>query len=124
MRILILDDDENRHNEFARRYEGHDLVHAYTAKDAQTALKAGGFDLATLDHDLGDYHEETGPDDSVIMREMTGYDVVGFLVREVPRDRWPAEMIVHSWNAPRARMMTEILRDHGVRVTYKPFIVG
>lgn len=124
MRILILDDDQTRHDALARRYAEHEVVHVYNVKDAQAALAAGGFDLASFDHDLADYQVETLIGGATVSRELTGYDVVTYLVTEVPRDLWPPAIIVHSWNAPRARVMTDVLREHGVAATYKPFVGG
>lgn len=124
MRILILDDDQTRHDTFARRYAGHDLTHVYTVAEAQAALIAGGFDLASFDHDLADFQMERQIDGSVQEREKTGYDVVMFLVHEVPSSRWPLEVIVHSWNAPRARQMVETMRDRGLAASYRPFVTN
>ena len=121
MRILILDDDQMRHDAFARRYAGHELTHVYAVAEAQAALIAGGFDMASFDHDLADFQLEKQPDGSVQEREKTGYDVVMFMVSTLPEDRWPAEIIVHSWNAPRAHQMVEVLRDRGAAASYRPF---
>lgn len=124
MRILILDDDQTRHDAFARRYDGHELKHVYTVAEARAELLQGGYDLASFDHDLADYQMEEQLDGSVREREKTGYDVVMFLVHEVPPARWPTEIIVHSWNAPRARQMVEVLKDRGVAAIYRPFVGG
>jgi hypothetical protein len=124
MRILILDDDQTRHDAFAQKYAGHELTHVYNFAEATAALSANEpYDLASFDHDLADFQPETKPDGSAGMREYTGYDVVMFLVSNLPEDRWPAKAIIHSWNAPRARQMAEVLRDRGISVMYKPFIV-
>lgn len=121
MKILILDDDHDRHTIFAKQYAGHELTHVFNVAGAQAALSAEKFDLVSLDHDLGEVIAETQPDGNVVLAERTGYDVVLYLVSEVPRDRWPGEAIVHSWNAPKGKKMVATLKQHGQAARYCPF---
>lgn len=120
MKIFILDDLKERHDAFVLRYPGHRHRHAYTVAEAEVLLLEGGFDLAFLDHDLGDWYKLL-TDSGEITVERTGLDVVRYLLEKVPRARWPKQVVVHTWNAPRGQLMTALLREQGVDVSYVPF---
>jgi hypothetical protein len=113
MRILVLDDDtEERHPNFARRFKGHVVVHVCTCAEACAALeKNPRFDLAQLDHDLCDFVEDP---DSGLTFERTGTDVAEFIVLTLPKELRPKKIIVHSWNPGGAQRMLEMFRDVGI----------
>ncbi len=72
MKILILDDDQNRLNLFKQKLIGHDVICVETAKDAIIELKKNKFNIISLDHDLGGkVMVESG--------EGTGWEVAKFL---------------------------------------------
>src|SRR5689334_19670090 len=52
MKILFLDDMEERHRLFKIRNIGRDVTHVYNAKEAIEALNSTKFDVVSLDHDL------------------------------------------------------------------------
>lgn len=110
MRILILDDEAIRHELLDARWrENNELVHVWSVDDAVAALVAGEpFDLALLDHDLG----YMVPD---------GTDFARRLTTEVPEDRRPARVVVHSWNPDGARRMVRMCKEVGMRAYYEPF---
>jgi hypothetical protein len=56
VKVLFLDDMHIRHDTAKRWFEGHELVHVYTAPDAIAKLKETKFDLVCLDHDLAEEH--------------------------------------------------------------------
>jgi CheY-like chemotaxis protein len=117
-RILVLDDlDDIRHPVFRRRLSEHQLTCVTTAVAAMAALDVETFDVLHLDHDLGEwYKDETGQP-----RERTGMTVVDHLLQQVPKERWPSKVIVHSWNTNRSRRMVEALNAAGIHAVYQPF---
>lgn len=121
MRILILDDDPNRHIGLAQQYIGCDIVHCKKYVDAQREALIGGFDLYHLDHDLGLLEGDNYVDDGFRLRELTGAEFCTFLVKEVPREKWPTKVIIHSWNPAGARNMQMTLKEAGIRHTYEPY---
>lgn len=109
MRLLVLDDDPIRHDAFRNRHEKRFEVHSvYDADGAIEALKRFHFDVATLDHDLG-----TGYPD--------GSQFVDMMLTQVPPERWPQSVMVHSHNPVGALRMTERLRDAGIPSRRAPF---
>lgn len=121
MKIFILDDMEERHQAFIKRYPGHWFVRAYTADEAVRKLEEGPFDLAFFDHDLGDYHRVQHEDGSESLVERTGLDVVEHLLERIPQEKRPREVVVHSWNGTRGQLMTALLKKNGVSAVYQPF---
>ena len=97
MRILFLDDDPRRHEEFARIADGHSIVHVWRVDEAKAYLDRMRFDLCCLDNDLAT--EAFG-------RE--GYEVAEYIAA-APRSRRPARVLIHSWNETRARDMYTVL---------------
>ena len=101
MRILVLDDDRSRLSEFKRKLIGHVGYCVETAEEAIEKLSEGDlFEIVYLDHDLGGkINQPSGPG--------TGYKVAEWLSKHP--DRKPAKIIIHSFNAPGATKMLEIL---------------
>jgi len=111
--VLILDDDDIRHEFMTRRYPDSTWVrtHARTPEEAIEALEKTVFDEVTLDHDLGMAYDP-------YPREMTGMQVVNHIVQMDPEKR-PREVLVHSANIIRAPEMVRRLRDAGIRRSYQ-----
>ncbi len=114
MRILFLDDDQERWELFRAhaddRYVSAEVHWARSVEEAFDLLKSEPFDLATLDHDLG--HPR-----------YNGQDVARHIAN-MPEDRRPRTVIIHSWNPPGAMVMAMLLRDAGIEAEYKPFSLG
>lgn len=116
MKILILDDDQGRHDAFAAGLAGHKVQHVYTAAEAIEVLKTSPpFDAVFLDHDLTDFHyrsftagRRTG------LGEDTGYAVAAFIARELDEQARPGTVVVHSWNPPGAANMMVVLQDANI----------
>lgn len=118
MRILVLDDDEQRHEIFAKRLRGNEVKHVFTSSQAIEALQnafLAPFDLAYLDHDLGEKINDPYP------REVTGDDVARWMVMELPIERRPKQIIIHSWNPDGARRMANRLYEAGFHVRREEF---
>lgn len=124
-RILILDDLEIRHSKLASTFFDYDRCHVYTAEGAMEALMEGGWDVVFLDHDLGDNPAIAPSMDfsygyGGTPRALDGSDVAAFIVRNVPEDKWPGQVILHSVNTVGAQRMFDILSDAGVIVAKEP----
>ena len=92
MRILILEDDGTRVNNFIELLHIHDLDIIENAYEAIVLLETNAYDLLLLDHDLGDGNGSGG--------------IVSSFLRSFP-DNPNSEIItiIHSWNVPAAKAM-------------------
>ena len=100
MKILILDDNENRHKEFNKRLIGHIVKNVYTVKETIKYLEEEKWDFVFLDHDLGgNIYQSSVPS--------TGYEVAEWLHNHT--DRQPEQIIIHSYNPVGARNMKNLL---------------
>jgi CheY-like chemotaxis protein len=100
MKILILDDDQVRHDMFRVKYAGHEVVSVLEAKDAIKKLNEEQFDAVFLDHDLGGAVYVTSG-------EGTGYEVAVWLSEN--REKQPKQIIIHSFNPVGAANMMGVL---------------
>lgn len=116
MKILFLDDNENRHKSFGTKNIGRLINHVYSAAEAIKALSEESFDIVSLDHDLAYEANMTMPDRG----DGSGYDVAMF-ISEMDPDKRPATVIIHSWNPPGCRRMLAALKDKIEVLTYEPF---
>lgn len=123
MRVLIVDDEQIRHDFFSQAYAGDEVVHAYGYYEATDALNRGPkFDIVQLDHDLGDHRV---PDKMVEMYgtyELTGWHVAHHIATEMPHHMRPDKVIVHSVNPDGAHSIEMFLERHGFDVVRQPFI--
>jgi len=114
-RVLILDDDPDRHSAFARMIPRARLTHAYTAEQAIRSMKnKPTFDLALLDHDLQKSSElasVVNPGDGMVVAEF---------IASNPQLS-PTRVWIHSWNDSARSKMARILRNAGVPVTIQRF---
>jgi len=115
MNILVLDDQQQRHDAFARRFEGHSVWHVRTYAEARRELAKRRYDLATLDHDIFDFVTVRGR-----RREYTGVDVAR-LIAEMHPERRPGRIAIHSWNRSAALNMQSILRSAGIESDLERF---
>lgn len=108
MKILVLDDDDVRHEAFKFAFCTEELYQARTHDEAVALLdKHSPFDRVFLDHDLNDHQ--------YVSRERTGLDTAAYIAN-LPREKHPKEVVVHSWNPDGAKYMIQRLRDNDVRV--------
>lgn len=116
MRILFLDDNENRHRSFLAQNIGHVVVPVYKARHAINALEMyEPFDVASLDHDL-DWQATAGLEPL----EETGLTVARHIA-SMPPERRPKMVIVHSFNPVGAQAMYDVLAEAGVNVARGPY---
>ena len=102
MKILILDDDKSRHEQFASNFKQHELTHVYHVQDAIKRLGSRIYDAVFLDHDLAGMSDvESGG------KEPTGYDVAVWL-SENP-DHRPEQVYIHSMNPVGAENIRKLL---------------
>lgn len=119
MRILVLDDDENRHDYFARELAllGQEVVHTWTYDQCVDALtNQDRFDVVFLDHDLNDHGVKSVMVGGSLyggIQELDGRDVAYYMAQRLDKDKRPGQVVVHSWNPDGAREMVQILRDDG-----------
>jgi CheY-like chemotaxis protein len=115
MRILFLDDSEERIEQAKEIYSGAELVIVRTAPEAIQQLFHGPWDVVSLDHDLGG---EVLVDSD---REDCGMEVVRWIIKNKP----PLKIItIHSWNIPAGKRMAEDLQKAGYYAHIHPFGSG
>jgi hypothetical protein len=117
MRILFLDDEAWRHDAVDKVFDGHVVHHCYDMDSFMETLKEPKFDLISLDHDLGDIVTF----DDGYKYERTGQDCARYLAQNLPSDKMPRRVVIHSWNPAGARAMYQILWDAGIRSFLEPF---
>ncbi len=105
MKILILDDDKFRHQQFIHNFScnsENDIIGVYTVDEAIKLLESNIYDIIFLDHDLGGavYVDSDG-------EEPTGYTVAKWMV-EHP-ERIPKHVYIHSLNPVGAQRIKQIL---------------
>lgn len=115
MRILVLDDMDVRHDGFDRRYPDSKIDHAYDVEEAVYFLDTYKYDVVFLDHDLAPEHYIDG--DS---KETTGFDAAVH-ISQMPKDKLPTQVIVHSWNPVGADRMKLQMHGLGIFVACRPF---
>lgn len=99
MRILFLDDDPLRTQNFKRAMIGHEVVAVETADDAIACLRSESFDAVSLDHDLG------GEVFVASEEHNTGYSVA----KEMATIETRPPTIIHSYNPVGAKRMADKL---------------
>jgi CheY-like chemotaxis protein len=117
MRILVLDDDSQRHQWFDAHILGHER--AWSAKEARRALHENPrYDLVFLDHDLAE--------DYSVVPAVWGEDgrTVARFIAAMPAGRRPAMAHIHSSNWGGAMEMEAILTAAGVKVARAEFPTG
>jgi len=115
MRILIVDDMDERHDAFAAALaslEGAEVVHARTYAESIQCLDGPGFDLIFLDHDLGNECVVQG---EFAGKPLTGLDIATHITLYLRKPQWPSSVIVHSMNPIGAEAIVTHLRGFGIQ---------
>ena len=117
LRVLLLDDDDRRHEWFARRFAGDQLDIAVEPRAAIQLLTVHPYDAIFLDHDLLPEHYRTTDTRD---EERTGYAVAAWLAAR-PDVQPSTTIIVHTRNANGALKMVRKMRAAGRRAEYVPW---
>lgn len=111
VKILVLDDDQKRHEAFKFHLFRHDITHVYTCDEAIKAIEQEKWDIIFLDHDLEDRHYSSASDGKVEELEKTGYDVAVHIAKNLPTEKAPQFILIHSWNPVGWKRMFAALMD-------------
>lgn len=114
MRILVLDDLEQRHKLIHDLYPEHELVHTYTYTQFIDQLQLE-WDIIYLDHDLGDvctYIDGWG--------NICGYNGLHAVMRICEIGKL-TKVIIHSSNSVGAQAMLQMLLRFNIEAIWKPF---
>lgn len=124
--VLFLDDMEERHRTFIRKFGMQDDVRIWQVRSASEAIDTlkkvrdfgRHFAQVFLDHDLSleDIMCPPGGPSKV----PTGMDVVDFIL-QMKFGEQPRAAIVHSMNEPAAKVMVNKLNAGLVRASWVPF---
>lgn len=122
MRILIVEDSEDRLNWFRYQAIGIPTDIAKTAKEGLEFLSKNEYTQIFLDHDLADHHYVLVFKglESDVYDEETGFAVAKFLA-ENPTKSPEAQIIVHSLNEYASGRMMNELKKAGRRPLRIPF---
>lgn len=96
MFILFMDDQDVRHASVERQFsKEHTVLHAFNADEAIEIILSckSTIGLAMLDHDMADFAEVDGR-----KFEKHGVYFLDRLFSEAPKEKWPAQFIIHSRN--------------------------
>ncbi len=113
MKILFLDDDQERHEKAINNAFPSDFwSHVFCADSCIKELQNKKWDLVSLDHDLnGKPFDSPGNKNS-------GSEVVRWIIENKPDVE---SFIVHSYNHIEAPKMVSQLRKAGYVANYEPF---
>ena len=125
VRILVVDDMQERHDFFRKAYNGMDdiIVQSYDYDNAilEIASTPNSFDRMFLDHDLSLDAIMCDPHNTY---EKTGSDIAKYIAREIkPADCVGMEIYCHSMNPYGRVNMVDILRNAGFTVHDAPFVL-
>jgi CheY-like chemotaxis protein len=120
-RILVLDDEQARHDVFASILKNEAAVHCYNFDELISLMTfSPRFDMVFLDHDLGTGNSELS--DQVGLPTATGYNVALFICQDLDFEKRPRKILIHSWNEYGAEKMESLFRRSGFQdVVRKPF---
>jgi hypothetical protein len=113
MRILLLEDSQERIEWFKRIYKYHELIVCSNIFDAENVVQFEEIDIFFLDHDLEPNNLEG------IAKLNTGYDFVKFVINQELQKK--AIYYIHSMNATGANQMLNLLKDNGYETLWVPF---
>jgi hypothetical protein len=97
--LLILDDEDYRHELIAKQYPNHERFHARNLVQFKKHLRrVGRFDIITFDHDISDDERETGVEAAIYLISLGKHYIPGLC-------------IVHSWNTDGAKNIEKVLLE-------------
>jgi len=109
MRILILEDTEERIYKFKQKLSRCSVKITKDTKECIELLKSDGpWDYIFLDHDLSNIYEKPG--------DGTGYEVAKFIADHP--EVCPRRILIHTMNNIGAAAMLNVLGDVNIKATY------
>lgn len=122
MRILLLEDSQERRRWFRAQFAGNVLDETLDPDEAVRWLRERAYDYIYLDHDLSDEQAARSAAGYCGPPEATGYAVALWLAKH-PECQPDARIVIHSLNELAARRMGHALREGGRRrVVRIPFL--
>ena len=119
MRILILDDEAERHAHLSKIYAGHEISHTDSYNNFVRELISGSpWDLVHLDHDLG--NGDSYLDGWGNIQFYTGHHA-SERICELPVENLPKEVIVHSMNPLGSQNILFNFRAHRIEASWQPY---
>ena len=120
MRVLIVEDDENRLLWFRSRLIGTVYDATKDVEEAKRLIEENEYTQIFLDHDLADEHYAVWGERTTRHDETTGYAVARYLAEHPDRSK-DAEIIIHSLNPIGSERMLNKLKEtrtNAKRVSY------
>lgn len=120
MRILILEDSDERNDWFRKKFIGKVVDFAYTAEQANKLLDKNVYDVILLDHDLAEEHYVAMH--SVIDIDLigTGVDTAKYMAENKCSPK--AQVIIHSLNTVGSQNIFDVLHNAGYNVAKIPYL--
>lgn len=116
MRVLIIEDSEERIKKFREHFIGNTVVFTKDVSEAKNLIDKAGWNLICLDHDLNDEDLMTSK------VEGTGHEVARYMIENMNEDdKKQLTVIIHSYNIGKAKVMEEELQQSGFTVHQIPF---
>lgn len=113
MRVLILEDNEDRIRFFKEKYNNHILYITKDIEKAKNEICYHEYDMFFLDHDLSDRNLED------IVMETTGYDFCKWITEHNYNKN--SVFFIHSMNPGGANAMLNLMKENGYKVDWLPF---
>ncbi len=118
MKIMILDDDNSRIEQFKRNLNNLPNCFIYAANSSNQAIKLleenPDFDYLYLDHDLDEGKQLSWSEDN------NGYLVAEWMVKNLYGNPEKLSIIIHSFNLPRSLKMKNLLIKYGYAAVSMP----
>lgn len=120
MKILILEDSEDRNDWFRKKFIGKSVDFAYTSDQANKLLESNVYDVIFLDHDLAEEHYVAMH--AVVDVELigTGVDTAKYMAENKASPK--AQVIIHSLNPSGSQNIFAILNNAGYNVSKVPYL--
>lgn len=113
MKILVVEDSEERNVQFRKWLSHHDFDIATDASSAIKMLNLKKYDVIFLDHDLGDRSNVPSDDPN------TGYAVAKQIPYSINRN---AQVVIHSMNPQGANNILFALGGKAIQRPFGPWI--
>lgn len=120
-KILVLDEDQSRHNAFHDLLRGNDVTHVYSYADCVSVLRDTKFDVVFLEHDIGSYSNASIIRSMHNSKPLTGTNVVQFMKDELTKEFLPGLVVVHTHNRSGSYRMIEQLQYVALSCEAAPF---